>query len=90
MPQIVHPSIKWSKHWPWLESETLSLNDRLELLEKLRKQKADKKAETKGKKATSILLEKRSFPLPHVLVDIGKNSKREGNAAKGEDLVGCM
>ena len=48
MPQNVHPSIRWSKYSPWLESEVLSLDERLELLEKLREKRgAAKKGEKK-------------------------------------------
>jgi len=47
VPQNVHPSIKWSKYSPWLESEVLSVNERLELLEKLREKRA---AAKKGEK----------------------------------------
>ena len=39
MPQNVHASIRWSKRSPWLESEVLNLDKRLELLEKQRQKK---------------------------------------------------
>ena len=48
VPQNVHPSIRWSKYSSWLESEVLSLDERLELLEKLREKRgATKKGEKK-------------------------------------------
>ena len=42
IPQNVHPSIRWSKRSPWLESEVLNLDERLEKLENLRQQKKKK------------------------------------------------
>jgi hypothetical protein len=50
IPQKVHASIRWSKCSPWLESEVLNLDERLE---KLDKQKQQKKAEKKGNKVSS-------------------------------------
>ena len=49
IPRNVHVSIRWSKRSPWLESEVLSLDERLEMLEKQR-QKMKKKNEKKGDK----------------------------------------
>ena len=46
IPQSVHPSIRWSKRSPWLESEVLNLDERLEKLENLKQQKK-KKTENK-------------------------------------------
>ena len=43
VPHNVHPSIRWSKHSPWLESEVLTLDERVELLEKLRMAKKGEK-----------------------------------------------
>jgi len=43
VPQNVHASIRWSKCSPWLESEVLSLDERLELLERHKKNKATKR-----------------------------------------------
>jgi len=50
VPQSVHASIRWSKHSPWLESKVLNLDERLELLEKLKLKKSSKKAEKTGEK----------------------------------------
>ena len=44
----MHPSLRWSKRSPWLESEVLRLDERLEILEKQRQNK--KKAPKKGDK----------------------------------------
>ena len=52
MPHNVHPSIRWSKSSPWLESKVLSLDERLELLEKLKEKRAVKKVE---KKVTNVI-----------------------------------
>jgi hypothetical protein len=52
IPQNVHSSIRWSKCSPWLESEVLDLDNRLEKLEKQRQQK---KVETKGDKVGPTL-----------------------------------
>ena len=41
VPHNVHPSIRWSKSSPWLESEVLKLDERLEMLER-RRQKTKK------------------------------------------------
>jgi len=46
IPQNVHASIQMVERSPWLESEVLSLDERLEMLEKQRlKKKLDKKGE---------------------------------------------
>ena len=47
VPHSVHPSLRWSKCRPWLESKLLSLDERLELLEKLREKRVAKKGEKK-------------------------------------------
>ena len=52
MPHNIHPSIRWLKSSPWLESEVLSLDEKLELLEKLRGKRAAKKG---GKKVADII-----------------------------------
>ena len=46
IPRNVHESIRWTKRNPWLESEALNLDERLEILEKQRQKK--KKLEKKG------------------------------------------
>jgi hypothetical protein len=51
VPHNVHPCIRWSKNNPWLESEVLSLEERLELLEKLRGKIA---AKNEGKKVVPV------------------------------------
>jgi hypothetical protein len=48
IPQNVHESIRWSKRTPWLESEALSLDERLEILEKQRQKKKNFQVEKKG------------------------------------------
>ena len=45
IPQNVHPSIRWSKRSPWLETEALNLDERLEKLENMKQKK--KKTENK-------------------------------------------
>ena len=49
IPKNVHASIRWTKRSPWLESEVLNLDERLEILEKQRQKK--KKFEKKGDNA---------------------------------------
>ena len=39
IPRNVHASLRWSKRSPWLESEVLKLDERLEMLEKQRQKK---------------------------------------------------
>ena len=48
VPHNVHPFIRWSKCSPWIESKVLSLDERLELLEKLRAKREAKKGEKKS------------------------------------------
>ena len=77
MPQNVHHSIRWSKQWPWLESEILNVDERLELLEELRKKKVDQK---------NLRSDKKSITSPKKKLidtsDVGRCKKGERNAAK--------
>ena len=50
VPHNVHSSIRWSKSSPWLESEVLKLDERLEMLEKQRQKKKTRKFEKKEDK----------------------------------------
>ena len=56
IPQNVHESIRWSKRSPWLESEALNLDERLEILEKQRQKK--KSFEKKGDNKLEALADK--------------------------------
>ena len=50
VPSTVHRSIRWSTRNAWLESEALSLEERLKLLEKAREKQNKKKAPKKSLK----------------------------------------
>src|SRR6266542_3558100 len=83
----VHLSIRWPKHDPWLESEILSVDERLELLEKLRKAKADKKGEKKDGKVYT-LPDKRP-PLP-ISDDARKPAKRRRSSGLHAQTQRCV
>ena len=76
IPQSVHPSIRWSKRSPWLETEVLNLDERLEKLENLKQQKRKKTENKPG-----------SLPVtkPYGLLsapDVNKSIQGNSNAGK--------
>lgn len=55
VPSTVHKSIRWSTRHPWLESEVLSLEERLELQEKMKEKRSKEKCADKPLKHAAEL-----------------------------------
>ena len=76
VPHNVHPSIRWSKTSPWLESEVLNLDERLEMLEKQRqKKKKFEKKEDEVLVNSSIVSVTKSYGILGASVSEVGNSK---------------
>ena len=80
IPQNVHESIRWSKRSPWLESEVLNLDERLEILEK---QRQKKNFEKKGVNALAVKEDKAfgsRVTKPYGMLGASSNASHVGNS----------
>jgi len=78
VPSTVHKSIRWSTRHPWLESEVLSLEECLELLEKMREKRSKEKCADKPLKHAA------DKPLKHATeLGIGKPNEQKRRQSSG-------